>query len=568
MSKYSLQELRHSAAHLLAQAIDELFPGTLFTIGPATETGFFYDILPKENLKFSDLEVITLRMKEIVKRDLSINHYHIPKIEAKDIFKNNKFKIDIIENQINEDVAGIAKQGDFLDLCKGGHVKSTKELNNFILTGISGSYWRGNREGDALQRISGIIFHTKEELDNYLKIQDELEKYDHRKLGQEMDLFSFHNEGPGFPFFHPKGMIIVNTLQKYMRKITNEAGYLEVRTPTMLSCELWKQSGHYKHYKDNMYTCFIDEHEYAIKPMNCPGAFIIYNSRPRSYRELPLRLSEFGHVHRHELSGALHGLMRVRSFTQDDAHIICSMDQIENEIISIMNSIDKMSKKTGLKTGSICISTRPEKASGNEDLWERAIKMLVDALNKENRVFEIKEGDGAFYGPKIEIKIKDIFNREWTCGTIQLDFIQPENFDMTFVNSNGQKERPVVIHQAIYGSIERTVAILLEHHKGKLPAWLNPIQVKIVTITDAQKDYAMEIYNLLNKEEVRVEVDFENDPLNGKLQRAIKEKVSFVIVLGNKEVQNRTVSIRDINGNQKNGLSLENAITEIVEECK
>jgi threonyl-tRNA synthetase len=564
MSLFNIEQLRHSAAHLLAQAVSELFPETIFTIGPATETGFFYDMyLQYYNFKQDDLKIISEKMKEIVKRNTTIEHYYIKKEEAKKLFEKNKFKLEIIETQINDDIAGIAKQGDFFDLCKGGHVPTTGFLDNFILTGISGSYWRGNRDGDVLQRISGIIFHTKKELDDHLKKQEELEKYDHRRLGIDMELFGIHEEGPGFPFIYPKGMIVINELTKYMRELTNNSGYKEIRTPTMLSNKLWRKSGHWNHYKENMYTLSIDEHEYAIKPMNCPGAFLTYGIRPRSYRELPLRLSEFGHVHRHELSGTLHGMMRVRAFTQDDAHIFCTIDQIESEICNIILNIDKVLNKIGLKDISINITTKPEKASGNQEEWTQAIKALESALIKINKPFHIKEGDGAFYGPKIEVIVKDVFDRSWCCGTVQLDFVQPKNFDLKYVSKEGKLEKPLVIHQAMYGSLERIFAIILEHHKGRLPFWLSPVQIKIVTITDAQDSYSEKIIDILQKNNIRAEIDKSGDPLNAKLQRAIKEKVPVSIILGKKEMAENTVSIRFLDGIQQNGITIDEAINEI-----
>jgi threonyl-tRNA synthetase len=553
---HSLEYLRHSAAHLLAQALIELYPDTILTIGPATETGFFYDIIrPSGNIKLDELTIISEKMKEIVCRNLTLTHYQVSKEKARELFKHNSFKLDIIETQIQGDTAGIAQQGDFIDLCKGGHVKSTGELGNFLLTGISGSYWRGNREGQALQRISGIIFHTKEELDAHLVLQEQLAMYDHRKLGNEMELFSFHDEGHGFPFFHPKGMAVINSLVNYMRELARVHGYQEVKTPTLLSNELWKKSGHYAHYKHNMYTLCIEEHEHAVKPMNCPGMFLIYTARPRSYRELPFRMSEFGHVHRHELSGVLSGLTRVRAFTQDDAHIFCSINQIEHEIINIMNMLDKAMQKTGFLEYVIKISTRPESYAGTIENWNIAESALKNALMSMHKLYDIQEGEGAFYGPKIEIQLKDSLGRFWQCGTIQLDFVQPENFDMSFINEKGQSERVVVIHQAIYGSLERFFALLLEHHKGKLPAWLAPIQCRILTITDVQKEYGEKVYNELLHKGIRIEMDYSSDPLNGKIQRAQKDKAFCMIIIGKKEQEQHTISVRFLDGSQKMGIS-------------
>ncbi len=554
---YSDEQLRHSAAHLLAHAISELYPGTIFTIGPATETGFFYDMLPGEkNFKEEDVPLISGRMKEIVERDLPLTHYEVSLEKARSLFANNRFKLEIIENQIIGSTAGIAQQGDFIDLCKGGHVPSTGHLKHFILTGISGSYWRGDRSGQPLQRISGIIFRTQEALENHLKQREEAELYDHRKLGKEMDLFSFHLEGPGFPFFHPKGMSVINSLTDYMRKLTYQAGYQEIKTPMMLHSDLWKRSGHDAHYKQNMYFSQIDEQEFAIKPMNCPGAFLTFDTRPRSYRELPLRLSEFGHVHRHELSGVLHGLTRVRAFTQDDAHIFCTHEQIEGEIANILLLIDQMLAKTGFLDFDISISTRPQGAPGSNENWENATNALESALKKQGKTYDIKHGEGAFYGPKIEIGIKDSLQRRWQCGTIQVDFLNPENFDLTYVNAQGNKERPVIIHQAMYGSLERFFAIMLEHHKGNLPSWAAPIQARILPITDAQAPYATSLLHTLKQAHIRCEVDISSDPLNAKIQRAQIEKVPFMIIIGNKEMQSNKVSLRKRDGKQVLGIDL------------
>jgi threonyl-tRNA synthetase len=548
--QFSDEILRHSAAHLLAQAIFELYPETIFTLGPATETGFFYDILPKENFKEADLDKISHKMKQICKRDTKIMHRHISKKDGITLFKNNPFKMDIIENQIKDDIVGITEQDTFVDLCRGGHVPSARYLEHFMLTGISGSYWRGNREGQVLQRISGIVFETAQELEDYKKKLEWAELYDHRRLGKEMDLFSFMEEGPGFPFLHPKGMVIVNQLQSFMRDLTKKANYQEVRTPTMLSSSLWKQSGHYAHYKDNMYFSMIDEQEFAIKPMNCPGAFLIFGSRPRSYRELPLRLSEMGHVHRHELSGALHGLFRVRAFTQDDAHIFCKLSDIHAEITTILEMIDIVLQKTGFADTEIYLSTKPEKAFGEEKLWNDAINILKKALDKHQKPYQIKEGDGAFYGPKIEIKVKDIFNRLWTCGTIQLDFFQPQNFDLNYVTSEGTMERPVIIHQAIFGSFERFLGMLLEHHKGHVPVFLAPVQAKVLPITTECKAYAEGVYQLLKEMNIRVDIDLTGDPLNALIQRAQKERIPYMIIIGKQEVQDQKITVRIHNGSQ------------------
>lgn len=554
--EHSLEQLRHSAAHLLAHAISELYPETQFTIGPATENGFFYDFLPLENLKEEDLVAIEARMHEISARNLPITHETVSKDEARKLFKNNPFKLELID-QIEEEKVGISRQGNFFDLCRGDHVASTGAIKHVVLLGVSGCYWRGDKEKQALQRINGTAFETAEELAAFQKQREDALKYDHRKLGREMDLFSLQPEGVGFPFFHPKGMVIINELKGFMRGLMDEYGYHEISTPTMLSSELWKRSGHYAHYRENMYFSVIEGDEYALKPMNCPGAFLVYKTRPRSYRELPLRLSEFGGVHRHELSGVLHGLMRVRAFTQDDAHIMCTVDQIEQEIISVLEIIHKMLAKTGFEKISISLATRPEKAMGSVELWNKAIDALKMALEKSGHAYTIKEGEGAFYGPKIEIGIQDSMGRTWQCGTIQVDFMLPENFDLTCIASNGQKERIVVIHHAIYGSLERFFAILLEHYKGKFPFWLAPVQARVLTITDQEGEYGKSIVAALKKAGVRAEIDLSSDPLSGKIKAAQEERIPWMLVIGKKEAAQNTITLRQSDGSQEMGLSLD-----------
>lgn len=557
-----IEFLRHSAAHLLAHAIFELYPETLFGIGPSTKEGFFYDIVNNtHSFKQEDLIKITERMKEIVFRKLSLEHFHISKNEAREIFKNNPFKLDIIENQIKEDIVGIARQGNFIDLCKGGHVENTSQLCHFLLTRISGSYWRADKNNTSMQRISGIIFETEEELNSYVQMQKDLEKYDHRVIGKKMELFSIHEEGPGFPFFYPNGMKIFTALTDFMRNLTRCNGYQEIKTPCLLNKTLWIRSGHYAHYKENMYGVLIDEEEYALKPMNCPGAFLVFGNRPRSYRELPLRLSEFGYVHRHELSGTLHGMTRVRAFTQDDAHIFCSLDQVKNEIKLILSLIYETMEKAKLKVSKIIISTKPKKASGSDEIWELATKKLIEALEETGYSFAIAEGDGAFYGPKIGIEMEDNFKRIWSCGTIQLDFIQAENFDLNFINKDGQKERPIIIHQAMFGSLERFLAICLEHHRGKLPFWMAPVQVAIVPISQDQHVYAQNIYNQLLKENFRVKLLDEEIPLNAKLQESIAANDYLTLIIGKNEIKDSSLSIRHNYTNTKEVIAAENLIS-------
>ncbi|MCL4361553.1 threonine--tRNA ligase [Candidatus Dependentiae bacterium] len=554
-----LKILRHSAAHLVAHAVLELYPDTKLTIGPATEEGFFYDFLPKQTFKEEDLPKIEERMLEIANRNYPITHREISKEEARKLYHNNPFKLELIDG-IEGDTVGLSCQGDFCDLCRGGHVESTGQLKHVKLLAVAGSYWRADRTKQALQRIIGTAFFTEKELNDFLTQREEAAKYDHRKIGKQLDLFSFHEEGPGFPFFHPRGKKVLNILVNYMRHLHDKYNYQEVSTPTMLSDELWKRSGHYAHYKNNMYFCTIDERNFAIKPMNCPGSILIYKSRPRSYRELPLKLAEFGHVHRHELSGVLHGLLRVRAFTQDDAHIYCTVNQIEQEVTTLIKIIKDLLKVFGFDNIQIALSTRPENAMGSQELWNTATAALSDALKNAKCEFTIAEGEGAFYGPKIEFVIQDSMGRSWTCGTIQVDFMNPENFDLTYTSSAGTKERPVMIHQAIYGSLERFFAILLEHFKGQLPFWLSPTQIRILTISDSQNEYAKKIEAILKENGLRVEIDDSSDQINSKIKNAQLEKIPWMIVLGQKEADAQTVSVRYLDGKQKMGIKIEELV--------
>ncbi len=554
------QKLRHSAAHLAAHALKELFPDVKLTLGPATEHGFFYDFLPTTNLKESDLPAIEKRMLEIANRSLELTHEMIDKQQARELYKDNPFKLELIDG-IADDKVGIARQGDFYDLCRGGHVKSTSQLKHVKLIGISGSYWRGDRDGQALQRISGVAFANAKELRSYERKVEEAKKYDHRKLGKELDLFSFHQEGVGFPFFHPHGKIVLNVLKSYLQRLLVDAGYLEVETPRMLSDELWRQSGHYDHYRDNMYFCSVEDKQYALRPMNCPGALLLYKERPRSYRDLPLRLAEFGHDHRFELSGVLHGLFRVRAFTQDDGHIFCAKQDIEQEVANAIALTYKVLKRFNFAQICVALSTKPENAMGDDALWQQATESLKKGLESAGIDYEINEGDGAFYGPKIEFAIKDSMDRLWQCSTIQLDFFQPINFDLWFINNKGEKERPVMIHRAIYGSFERFFGILLEHYKGALPFWLAPVQVRILTITDEQTAYAQQIETLLKNVSIRVERDVSSDPISGKIKSAQLKKIPWMLVIGNKEVDQQTVTLRFVNGKQQFGITHEQLVT-------
>ena len=555
-----LQQLRHSAAHLLAHATMELFPDTQLTIGPATEEGFFYDSLPTRNFRDEDLPVLEQRMREISARNLPLTHKEITKAEARAIFKNNPFKLELIDN-LPGDMVGLASQGDFHDLCRGGHVASTGDIKHFKLLNISGSYWRADRAGTALQRITGTAFLSQKEMEEHEQRILDAQMYDHRRLGKQLDYFSFHDEGPGFPFFHPKGKIVINLLIQYMRSLLKRTNHQEIETPLMLSDELWRRSGHYQFYQDKMYFSLIDERSFAIKPMNCPGSILIYNDRPRSYRELPLRLNEFGRVHRHELSGVLHGLFRVRAFTIDDTHIYCTPDHIEKEILTFLSMVMEVMKKFGFENLRVGVSTRPENSMGSDESWEKATNGLISGLNAAGIPYTIQEGEGAFYGPKIEIKMKDSMNREWQCGTIQIDFFAAENFDLNYVAPDGTLKRPVILHQAVYGSLERFFGVVLEHYKGHLPFWLSPIQIRLLTVSDEQKPYAQELLAFLLKHNLRAELDNSSDTLSAQIKTAQLAKTPWMLVIGKKEAAEGTITLRHHDGKQEQGLTKEQLLT-------
>ena len=561
-----LHNLRHSAAHLLAQAVTNLFPKTKLTIGPVTEDGFFYDFLPEKNFKEEDLPLIEEQMHKIVQANYPIEQKEISKVEAKKIYHDNPFKLELIDG-IEGDTVGLAVQGPFYDLCKGGHVPSTGALKHVKLLSISGSYWRADRANQALQRIYGVVFETQAGLADYLRLKEEAQQYDHRKIGKQLDLFSFHDEAPGAAFFHDKGMRIIRTMKSYLRSLLLENNYQEISTPVILSLDLWKQSGHLAHYRQNMFFCSTaDEMEYAVRPMNCPGAILVYKERPRSYRELPLKLAEFGLDHRYELSGVLHGLMRVRAFTMDDAHIFCTPEQIEGEVLNTIEIAQTVHKRLGFDKVSFGLATRPEKSMGSDELWEQATNALKNALDQSHIHYHINEGDGAFYGPKIDFGIEDSMGRKWQLSTIQVDFCQPENFDLTYVASGGEKKRPVMIHRAIYGSIERCLGILLEHHKGRLPLWLAPVQVKILTITDEQKGYADHLARTLKNDAIRVEVDQSCEQISAKIKLAQLQKIPLMIILGKKEAETNTATLRYADGKQEFALSVDVIKNKIMSE--
>ena len=541
-----LAVLRHSTAHLMAQAISHLWKNAKFAIGPSIKNGFYYDIdFEGTVIAPEDLEKIEAEMTKIVKEDLPIVREEMSREEAIEFFRkhNDTYKVEIL-SEMDSPVVSLYRQGDYVDLCRGPHMPSTGRLKVFKLTSIAGAYWRGDTKNKMLTRIYGTAFEKKSELDEYIVRMEEAKRRDHRKLGKELDLFDIFDEGPGFPFFFPKGMVLRNTLEDFWRKEHTLAGYEEVKTPMILNQELWHRSGHWDHYKDNMYVVKIDNEDYAIKPMNCPGGMLVYKRKPHSYRDLPERMAELGLVHRHELSGALHGLMRVRCFTQDDAHIFMTPDQIEEEIEGVVRLIDKFYKVFGFKY-KLELSTRPENSMGTDEQWETATNALKRALNVLGKDYEINEGDGAFYGPKIDFHLEDSIGRTWQCGTIQLDFQMPERFDLTYVGQDGEKHRPVMIHRVVFGSIERFIAILTEHYAGAFPLWLAPVQVKIVPISEVQADYAHQVCKKLVNMGIRAEVDDRNEKMGYRIREAQLQKIPYMLVLGEKEKQCGTVAVRN-----------------------
>lgn len=560
-------KVRHSAAHLCAHAILHLFPGTLLTIGPVTKDGFFYDVLPPRSLKEEDLIAIDAEMRKLAKANYPIVGAQVPKDEARKVFAHNKFKLEIINDQIQGETAGVYTQGDFTDLCAGGHTATTGDVKFFKLTGISGSYWRADRDGQALQRITGVAFLSQAEMDAYFQSIQDAEKYDHRNLGKQLDLFSFHDYAPGMVFYHNYGTIMFNTLVGRIRDELKHRGYQEIRTPHIMNACLWKQSGHYANYKQNMYITVIEEEEHAVKPMNCPGAILHYDVRPRSYRELPLRLAEFGHVHRHEMSGTLHGLFRVRSFVQEDAHIFCAPDQIMSEIISLIELAKEAYSWFENFNVKMVVATRPKNSPGKAENWDSATKSLIQALEHVGMPYEIEEGDGAFYGPKIDIKFTDAMNREWTISTVQVDFVQPENFDLHFIGADGQKHRPVMIHRAIIGSIERFIAVILEHTRGKLPLWLAPVQARVLSISEKQRAYANKLTQELVDAGMRVEADVSDEKIASKIKRSQMQQIPWMLVVGGQEETAQTATLRLLDGSQTPGLTLHDLVARASKEC-
>ena len=568
-SEKGLEILRHSAAHVMAQAVQRLFPGTKVTIGPVIENGFFYDFDPEKPFSEEDLEKIENEMKKIVKVNYKFERKEMSAAEAKKMFQdmNEDYKLEIIDD-LGVSTVGIYTQGEFTDLCRGTHLPSTGYLKAFKLMSTAGAYWRGDSNMKMLQRIYGVAFPTKKELDDYLVMMEEAEKRDHRKLGRQLNLFFLDDHGPGFPFFMPKGMELINKLQEIWRREHKKSGYKEIKTPVMLDKELWEISGHWFNYRENMYTSEIDDKEYAIKPMNCPGSIIAYKSNPHSYKNFPLKYGEMGLVHRHEFSGALHGLMRVRAFTQDDAHVFCTEDQIEDQIIEIINLYDRFYKLFGFEY-NIELSTKPEKAIGADEIWEVAERDLTKALVRMGIDYKLNPGDGAFYGPKIDFKMKDSIGRIWQCGTIQLDFNLPERFNMNYIGPDGEKHRPVMIHRAMYGSIERFVGILIEHYAGAFPVWLAPVQVSILTISEEQVEYATELFNKLQDIEIRTELDTRDEKIGYKIREAnAEQKIPIQLIIGKNEVANNEVNLRRFGSQESQTIKVEEFLEMIQKESK
>ncbi|MDU3087426.1 MAG: threonine--tRNA ligase [Peptoniphilus harei] len=559
----------HTASHIMAYAIQELYPDTKFAIGPSTETGFYYDLDLEHRFVEEDFKAIEDKMKEIAKKDLPVERIEISREEALAYFKekNQDYKVELINDLPEDEKITMYKIGDFTDLCKGPHLLSTKKIKAIKLLSIAGAYWRGDSDNKMLQRIYGIAFEKQKQLDEYIERREEAEKRDHRKLGKELDLFSMHEEGPGFPFFHPNGMVLRNNLLNWWREVLEENGYGEILTPIILNEALWHRSGHWDHYKDNMYFTKIDDGDYAVKPMNCPGSILVYNSNNHSYRDLPIRLAEYGVVHRHELSGALHGLFRVRTFTQDDAHVYCLFSQVKDEVFKMIDLADYLYSTFGFKY-SIELSTRPDDYMGDLDAWNLAEKNLKEALEEKNLPYTINEGDGAFYGPKIDFHLEDAIGRTWQCGTIQLDFQLPENFDLTYVDENGERQRPVMLHRALLGSVERFMGILIEHFAGKFPLWLSPVQVEIIPVSDKFKDYAQNLADKLHAEGLRVHLDGRTEKVGYKIREAQVKKINYMLVIGEKEETSGKLSVRKRSGEEVQDVDVDEFIASLKEEIK
>ncbi|MGE4352934.1 MAG: threonine--tRNA ligase [Oscillospiraceae bacterium] len=560
---------RHTTSHILAQAVKRLYPEAKLAIGPAIEDGFYYDIDCDTAFTPDVLEKIEAEMRKICKEKIKLERFEFPRAEALEFMKDEPYKVELINDLPEDAVISFYRQGDFTDLCAGPHVDSTGRIkgNAIKLTSCTGAYWRGDSNRKMLQRIYGTCFPKKEELNTYLARIEEAKKRDHRKLGKELGLFTLMDEGPGFPFFLPKGMVLRNTLIDYWREVHKKYGYVEISTPIMLNRQLWERSGHWDHYKDNMYTTVIDDTDFAIKPMNCPGGMLVYASEPHSYRDLPLRIGELGLVHRHELSGALHGLFRVRCFTQDDAHIFMTWDQMKDEIKNVIKLFDEVYSVFGLSY-QIEVSTMPEDHMGDEKDWNFATETLKEAVSEMGKPYTINEGDGAFYGPKLDFHLSDSLGRTWQCGTIQLDMQLPERFELEYTGADGEKHRPVMIHRVVLGSIERFIGVITEHFAGAFPLWLSPVQVKVMAITDRVKDYSQQIADKLDAAGVRVETDFRNEKIGYKIREAQMQKIPYMLVVGDKEAESGAVAVRTRSGGDEGLMAVDAFIEKVTSEIK
>ena len=559
--------VRHTCSHVLAQAVKRLYPETKLAIGPSIDNGFYYDFDREGGFTPEDLEAIEKEMKKIIKENLKISTYTKPRAEAIEFMKekDEPYKVELIEDLPEDASISFYEQGDFVDLCAGPHILYTKGIKAFKLTSVAGAYWRGNEKNKMLTRIYGTAFFTKDELANYLNMIEEAKKRDHRKLGRELGIFTMMEEGPGFPFFLPNGMILKNTLIDYWREVHTREGYVEISTPIMLNRQLWETSGHWDHYKENMYTTVIDDTDFAVKPMNCPGGMLVYKSEPHSYRDLPLRIGELGLVHRHEKSGQLHGLMRVRCFTQDDAHIFMTPEQIPSEIKGVISIIDEVYKLFGFKY-HVELSTRPEDSMGSDEDWETATNGLKSALDDLGLDYVINEGDGAFYGPKIDFHLEDSLGRTWQCGTIQLDFQLPMRFNAEYMGEDGERHQPIMIHRVVFGSIERFIGIIIEHFAGKFPLWLAPVQVKVLPVSEKSHDYAVSVYEKLKQAGIRVELDKRDEKIGYKIREAQMKKIPYMLILGENESSTETISVRSRDKGDLGASKLDEFIADIKEE--
>jgi len=567
-SEEGLDVIRHSAAHVLADAATRLFPGTKVAIGPAIKDGFYYDFEFPEPVGEDDLPRLTEEIQRLLGASLPFERREVSKEEALALFKDEPYKLELIRDLPTDAVISVYRQGEFLDLCRGPHVPDTGRIGEVGLLSVAGAYWRGDSDNTMLTRIYGTAFPTKKELEDYLRRMEMARQRDHRRLGRELGLFSFQDEGPGFPFFHPKGMRVVNALLEYWRKEHLAAGYEEIRTPMILERTLWEHSGHWENYKDNMYFTVIDGVDFAVKPMNCPGGMLVYKSEQHSYRDFPLRMAELGQVHRHEMSGVLHGLFRVRCFTQDDAHIFCLPGQVEDEILGVIDLIRRMYRTFGFDKVHVELSTRPEKSIGSAEMWETAERALAAALERAGLEYVLNPGDGAFYGPKIDFHIEDVMGRTWQCATCQLDFIMPERLDLEYVGEDNQRHRPVMLHRVVLGSIERFLGILIEHYGGALPAWLTAVQVVVVPVADRHAEYAQAIKSALESAGLRVDVDLRAESVSKKIRDGEVGKVPFMLVVGDREVEQRSVTLRTRGSKETRSYALAEAVAFIGGECE